>query len=77
MKKEKELVIRMAEAEQELVAVVNSIMKKHALPCFLTELIFDRIHRQIIDGKTSELAAALEAQKRTPIVPSGDKEVST
>lgn len=58
MQNEKELVIRVAEAEQETVAAVNSIMQKHGLPCFLFEPIVDKIHRQLIDGKTSELVAA-------------------
>ena len=58
MQNEKELVIRVAEAEQETVAAVNSIMQKHGLPCFLFEPIVDKIHRQLIDGKTNELMAA-------------------
>lgn len=58
MANEKELVIRMAEAEQETVAAVNSIMANHDLPCFLFEPILDKIHRQLIDGKTAELAQA-------------------
>lgn len=58
MENEKELVIRMAEAEQEAVAAVNRIMAKHDLPCFLFEPILDKIHHQLIDGKTAELAQA-------------------
>ena len=58
MANEKELVIRMADAEQETVAAVNNIMEKHGLPCFLFEPILDKIHRQLIDGKTAELAQA-------------------
>lgn len=58
MKNEKELVIRMAEAEQEAVDAMNAIMHRHNLPCFLVEPIVDKIHRQLIEGKTSELVAA-------------------
>lgn len=58
MANEKELVIRMADAEQETVAAVNSIMANHDLPCFLFEPILDKIHRQLIDGKTAELVQA-------------------
>ena len=58
MANEKELVIRMSEAEQETVAAVNSIMERHGLPCFLFEPILDKIHRQLIDGKTAELVQA-------------------
>lgn len=65
MQNEKELVIRVAEAEQETVAAVNSIMQKHGLPCFLFEPIVDKIHRQLIDGKTSELVAAKAREEQT------------
>lgn len=58
MNNDKELVIVLAEAEQEMVAAVNGIMQKHGLPCYLFEPIMDKIHRQLIDGKTAELAAA-------------------
>lgn len=58
MANDKELVIALEEAEQEAVAAVNCIMQKHGLPCYLFEPIMDKIHRQLIDGKTAELAAA-------------------
>lgn len=58
MDNEKELVIRLAEAEKEMVTVFNAIMMKYGLPCFLLEPIVDKLHRQLIDGKASELAAA-------------------
>ena len=54
----KELVIVLAEAEQEMAAAVNSIMQKHGLPCFLLEPIVDKVHRQLIDGKANELETA-------------------
>lgn len=58
MSKEKDLVIRLADAEQELVDAVNRILQENALPFFLFEPIMDKIHRQIQDGKNAELAAA-------------------
>lgn len=65
MKNEKELVIRMAEAEDETVAALNAIMQKYGLPCFLLEPIVDKVHRQLIDGKSSELAAARLRETQT------------
>lgn len=58
MADKKELVLRVADAEKEAVAAVNGIMHKHSLPCFIFEPIIDKIHRQLIDGKTNELLAA-------------------
>lgn len=55
---DKELVIVMDEAERELRACVNAIMRKHGLPCFLFETIFAGVHRELIDGKAGELSAA-------------------
>ena len=56
----KELVISLAEAEQEMFSAVNAIMQKNGLPCYLMEYIVDKAHRQLVDGKNSELAAAYE-----------------
>ena len=63
MEKQKELILRMAEAEQELVNAVNGVMQKHSLPCFLVEYMVEKIHRQLIDGKNSELVAAQAREK--------------
>ena len=54
----KELIIRISEAEQELITSVNSILQKHQLPFFLFEPIISNVHRQISDGRTAELAEA-------------------
>ena len=54
----KALVIALAEAEQEAAEAIQSIMNKHGLPCYLMENIVYKIHRQLTDGKASELAAA-------------------
>ena len=56
----KELVMSLTEAEQEMFSAVNAIMQKNGLPCYLMEYVVDRIHRQLIDGKKDELAAAYE-----------------
>ena len=61
MSNEKDLVIRMAEAEQEVVDAMNGIMQRHCLPCYLFESIVDKLHRQLIEGKAREL---LEARTR-------------
>lgn len=58
MNNDTELVIRMHQAEDALVSAVNSIMASQCLPCFLMELIFDKIHHRLIDGKTAELEQA-------------------
>ena len=66
MEKNRELILRTAEAEQELVDAVNAVIQKHDLPCFLLEPIVDKIHRQVINGKEAELASARarEAEKK-------------
>lgn len=64
---EKELCITLAEAEQEAVDAVNSIMQKHGLPCYLFESIVDKIHRQLIEGKNAELAAAKARSARADL----------
>lgn len=66
MRNEKELVIRMDEAETELVNAVNGIMQKYELPCFLLECIIDKIHRQVINGKATELQEARSRAKEVP-----------
>ena len=58
MNNDKELIIALDEAEREITTAVNSVMQKCGLPCFLAEPIIANIHRQLIDGKAAELAAA-------------------
>lgn len=58
MKNQRDLILRMEEAEQELVDAVNAIIQRHSLPCFLVEPMVDKIHRQLINGKAEELTAA-------------------
>lgn len=58
MKNNKELIIAMLDAEQQMVEAVNVIMQNNGLPCFLMETIVDRVHRQLLDGKVAEIQAA-------------------
>jgi hypothetical protein len=56
--KEKNLALVLDEAEAETAAALNIILQKHGLPCYLFEPILDKLHRQILDGKAAEIAAA-------------------
>ena len=58
----RDLILRMTEAEQELVDAVNAVIQKHALPCFLVEPMVGRIHTQLQQGKQMELAQAKERE---------------
>lgn len=49
-------------AEKQLVAAVNAIIKEYNLPCYLLEPIFDKVHRVIRDGKERELADARQKE---------------
>ena len=62
MENGKELVICLAEAEQELRTAMNVIMQKNNLPCFLLEPIVDKLHRQLTDQKAAELTQARQRQ---------------
>ena len=54
----KNLALVLCEAEQELTEAVTSIMQIHGLPCYLMELLLDKIHRRVIDGKAAEIDTA-------------------
>jgi hypothetical protein len=64
MKQDRELVVVLAEAEQQTVAAINCIMQENGLPCFLMETIVAKIHRQLIDEKAAELSAAKSRENR-------------
>ena len=55
-KKSKPLILAMQEAESALVKTVNEIMQD--VPCYFVEIIFDKIHRQLKDGASKEVANA-------------------
>lgn len=63
MENKRELILRMAEAEQELVDAVNAVIQKHSLPCFLVEFIVEKIHRQLVAGKENEWEQAKQREK--------------
>lgn len=58
MDAERELIIRVVEAENDLVSSINQILQKYNLPFFLIEPVVEKIHQQILEGKATELAAA-------------------
>ena len=60
----KPLVLEIDEAERETVAAVNEIMARHNLPCSFFEPIIAGIHRQLMEGKRTELASAAENYAR-------------
>lgn len=55
---QKPLILALKEAEAELINAVNGVMGKYSLPCYLAEFLVDKIHRQLIEGKRNEIAAA-------------------
>lgn len=55
---EKPLALEIAEAEEETIQAVNSIMRRHKLPYTLYEPIIAGVYRQLIDGKKNEIADA-------------------
>lgn len=63
MENTRELILRMSEAEQELVDAVNAVIQKHSLPCFLVESIVEKIHRQLVAGKENEWVQAKQREK--------------
>lgn len=55
---DRELSLRMDDAEKELFKTANAIIEKYNLPFFIMEPMVDKMHRQFIDGKNREIAAA-------------------
>ena len=58
----KPLILRLREAEEEVVAALMEIGNRHELPCFLFEPIIDKVHKQIIAGVNKEYEQALAQQ---------------
>lgn len=65
MDKNRELVLRIADAENDVFNSMNSIMQVHNLPFFLFEPIIDKVHKQLIDGKMNEIEAAKQREKQS------------
>ena len=61
----KPLVLALDEVENELVNTVNELITKYNIPCYLLELIFDKIHRQLKDGAKKEIISARNQAEKT------------
>lgn len=57
----KPLILVLEEARKETFVAVNTIMKNHNLPCAYYESIIAEVHRQIEDGKRTEIENAKRA----------------
>lgn len=53
----KPLILTMNDSEREIMNVINKTMQ--VLPCYLIEMIIDKIHRQLKDGAKAELSTLL------------------
>ena len=63
MENNRELALRMADAEQDAIDAVNHIIQKHNLPCFLFEPILWKVYRQLSDMKASEIQGAKQREQ--------------
>lgn len=48
------LVIRLKEAEQQIINFVNSVMSEQSLPCYLVEPIIEKVYRQTVEAARTE-----------------------
>lgn len=48
------LVIRLKEAEQQIISCVNAVMREQSLPCYLVEPIIEKVYRQTVEAARSE-----------------------
>ena len=48
------LIIRLKEAEQQIISCVNSVMREQSLPCYLVEPIIEKVYRQVKDEAKKE-----------------------
>lgn len=55
---EKPLILALDEAEKETFVAINGIMRKHNLSCAFFEPIVAKVHRQLEDGKSTEIENA-------------------
>lgn len=51
---EKPLVIRLKEAEQQIINFINSVMREQELPCYLVEPIIEKVYRQTVEAAQNE-----------------------
>lgn len=52
------LVIRLKEAEEEIISFINSVMREKSLPCYLVAPITEKAHRQTMEGAKREYESA-------------------
>ena len=62
---DKPFILEMTEAENELVTVINDIIRRHNIPCYFMELLVDKIHSQLKAGAKDEIARARDEISRT------------
>lgn len=60
---DKPLILVIEEAKRETFVAINSIIRKHNLSCAFYEPIIAEIHRQLEDGKRTEIENATRAYK--------------
>ena len=59
--KSKPLILAMQEAESGIVNNVNAALQA-GIPCYLLEMILDKVHRQVKDGAAREMSYAIAQQ---------------
>ena len=57
---QKPLILEIEEAKQETLSMVNEIMKRHGLPCYIYQNIIEDIHRQVTAGARNEIGTVSE-----------------
>lgn len=58
LKNDTPLILVMNEAEDKLTTTINDMLSDYHLPCYLLEMIVDKIHRQLKDVAKNELVTA-------------------
>ena len=51
---DKPLVIRIKEAERQIISCVNAVMREQSLPCYLVEPIIEKVYRQTVEAARGE-----------------------
>lgn len=51
---DKPLVIRIKDAEQQIINFINAVMKEQSLPCYLIEPIIEKVYRQTVEAARGE-----------------------
>ena len=48
------LIIRLREAEQQIISCVNAVIREQNLPCYLVEPIIEKVYRQTVEAAHNE-----------------------